>query len=529
MLNKITKITFYIILFCLLMVITIFNPIFYLVIYIYNFNESVNKRKYLVLSFVFGLIAWIPYIFIAASLVPILMILSIIVPVIVIMKFKKLHFNYIFKNRIFESNQSTRLYNELSDINISENIQTTVKNKTSQMSSEKQSKFYNIFKIVLFTVFWPFFFIYYIIKSQKLSIKQKSIFISFISCFLIFIALITISNPKSNSSQSFISGSVNNENKPIDTNRINLENEEKRSKEIELVKLKESAQTINQTFDFNESNKGEPLQKLEDVKIANLNISGFGLSTKDKKLFDVISVIDGDTIKISELGTVRLIGIDAPETKDPRKTVQCYGQEAFNYLKDKLLSKKVYLEFEQNNRIDKYNRTLAFVYLENGYFVNKEIIKDGYAFAYLNYQNTKLEEFKNLQKTASDNKLGLWAENTCNGEYKDIALIPETPKVIVVNPVVSNQNQTTTPKPLVQTPIKPNPTATATTNPVTNSNCEPSYPDLCIPIGLPDLDCPDIKSRNFRVIGSDPHRFDGKPKDGFGCEKTKDYNGKTNY
>lgn len=49
------------------------------------------------------------------------------------------------------------------------------------------------------------------------------------------------------------------------------------------------------------------------------------------------------------------------------------------------------------------------------------------------------------------------------------------------------------------------------------ANCEPSYPDICIPIGSPDLDCPDMSVRRFRVIGSDPHRFDGDG-DGIGCE-----------
>ena len=51
-----------------------------------------------------------------------------------------------------------------------------------------------------------------------------------------------------------------------------------------------------------------------------------------------------------------------------------------------------------------------------------------------------------------------------------------------------------------------------------NNNCHPSYPDVCIPYPPPDLDCKDIPYRNFRVIGPDPHRFDGD-KDGIGCEK----------
>ncbi|MDA1346632.1 MAG: thermonuclease family protein [Crenarchaeota archaeon] len=49
------------------------------------------------------------------------------------------------------------------------------------------------------------------------------------------------------------------------------------------------------------------------------------------------------------------------------------------------------------------------------------------------------------------------------------------------------------------------------------SNCNPSYPDFCIPTSLPDLDCGDISQKRFTVLPPDPHRFDGD-KDGIGCE-----------
>ena len=49
-------------------------------------------------------------------------------------------------------------------------------------------------------------------------------------------------------------------------------------------------------------------------------------------------------------------------------------------------------------------------------------------------------------------------------------------------------------------------------------NCDPSYPTLCIPVGIGDLDCPDITARRFPVTGEDPHRFDGDG-NGIGCER----------
>lgn len=49
-------------------------------------------------------------------------------------------------------------------------------------------------------------------------------------------------------------------------------------------------------------------------------------------------------------------------------------------------------------------------------------------------------------------------------------------------------------------------------------DCDPSYPTVCIPSPPPDLDCADVKARRFRVVGVDPHHFDGDG-DGLGCER----------
>lgn len=49
-------------------------------------------------------------------------------------------------------------------------------------------------------------------------------------------------------------------------------------------------------------------------------------------------------------------------------------------------------------------------------------------------------------------------------------------------------------------------------------NCHPAYPDVCIPPAPPDLSCPDIPYRNFRVLLPDPHNFDND-RNGIGCEK----------
>jgi len=144
-------------------------------------------------------------------------------------------------------------------------------------------------------------------------------------------------------------------------------------------------------------------------------------ASKSSELVKVTKIVDGDTIKVeinNQIETVRLIGIDTPETKDPRKTVQCFGKEASEKTKELLENKMVRLEADstQTDR-DKYSRLLRYIYLTDGTFINKKLIEEGFAFEYT-YQIPYLyqEEFKAAQKLAETNNLGLWNENSCGGK-----------------------------------------------------------------------------------------------------------------
>lgn len=140
--------------------------------------------------------------------------------------------------------------------------------------------------------------------------------------------------------------------------------------------------------------------------------------TSTINLIEVTKVIDGDTImvKIDEKEeAVRLIGVDTPETKDPRKPVQCFGEEAAKKTKELVEGKKVKLENDpsQNDR-DKYNRLLRYVYLEDGTLVNKKLIEEGFGFEYTYQIPYKFQaEFKMVQKQAESKKVGMWAEGAC--------------------------------------------------------------------------------------------------------------------
>ncbi|MCX6734318.1 MAG: thermonuclease family protein [Candidatus Peregrinibacteria bacterium] len=140
------------------------------------------------------------------------------------------------------------------------------------------------------------------------------------------------------------------------------------------------------------------------------------------ELHKVISVTDGDTIKVDINGkteTLRLIGIDTPETLDPRKPVQCFGKEASKKAKEILTDKSVRLEADntQGER-DKYNRLLRYVFLEDGTFYNKYMIEEGYAHEYT-YQSNPYKyqtDFKAAEKNAREKLKGLWSSDTCNGD-----------------------------------------------------------------------------------------------------------------
>ena len=133
-------------------------------------------------------------------------------------------------------------------------------------------------------------------------------------------------------------------------------------------------------------------------------------------LWHVTRDIDGDTIDV-QMGTqkerVRFLGVDTPETHDPRKPVQCYGLVAATHTKQLLEGKNVRLEPDpEDSDRDKYGRLLRYVYLPDGTLINAELIKDGYGFAYTVFPITKLNDFRALETDAHTHNRGLWAD--CN-------------------------------------------------------------------------------------------------------------------
>lgn len=168
-------------------------------------------------------------------------------------------------------------------------------------------------------------------------------------------------------------------------------------------------------------NKNEVVSVDTSIDKANEVPASTQQKSDQSPLYSVVSVVDGDTVKLSIDGTtqtIRLIGLDTPETVDPRKPVQCFGKEASNKAKELLTGRSVRLEVDASQgSLDKYGRTLGYIYRDDGLFYNKYMIEQGFAHEYTyNIPYKYQSEFQAAEKSARENQKGLWSPNTCNGD-----------------------------------------------------------------------------------------------------------------
>jgi micrococcal nuclease len=188
----------------------------------------------------------------------------------------------------------------------------------------------------------------------------------------------------------------------------------------------------------------------------------------------VFRVVDGDTVEVRYRGrdlTVRLIGVDTPETVAPGQPVECGGPAASRFTEQQLDGEPVRLEFDVQ-RIDPYGRTLAYVWL-GGRLFNRTLVARGFAQVATYPPDVKyIDVFLAAQRRARNRDRGLWG--SCAGTRS------------LIGPASGS------------------------------SRCDPSYPTVCIPSPPPDLDCADVRFTTFKVLPPDPQHFDGDH-DGVGC------------
>jgi micrococcal nuclease len=179
----------------------------------------------------------------------------------------------------------------------------------------------------------------------------------------------------------------------------------------------------------------------------------------------VTKVVDGDTLDVNSV-RVRLALVDTPERG------QNGYQPAKDFVKKLCLGGNAEVDIDDGQRGgDRYGREIGIVYCK-GVNVNIELLKKGYAITYTDYCD--VSEF------ANDGWAGCNTTNTNQSGSKTI------------NAITAKKQ----------------------------GNCDSSYPDVCIPSPPPDLDCSDVSEKDFKVNGSDPHRFDIN-NDGIGCESVE--------
>jgi len=135
--------------------------------------------------------------------------------------------------------------------------------------------------------------------------------------------------------------------------------------------------------------------------------------------------VDGDTLVVvmdspddakdgGKEEKVRLIGINTPESVDPRKPVECFGKDASKIMDGLATGHNVTLRGDSldDNR-DRYGRLLRYVYLEDGTFVNAWMVEHGDAFAYVSFPFSFKKQFVTFEKDARAQKLGLWDSAVC--------------------------------------------------------------------------------------------------------------------
>jgi micrococcal nuclease len=141
-----------------------------------------------------------------------------------------------------------------------------------------------------------------------------------------------------------------------------------------------------------------------------------------KGFFAVARVVDGDTVVLvdehGEQARARLIGVDAPESVHPSKPVACFGVEAAKALRLLAEGKLVTVGIDASQGdVDRYGRTLAYLFLEDGTFINEWLIAFGYAYEYTYNKATPYEHqaaFVRAEEAARSTEQGLWAEGACS-------------------------------------------------------------------------------------------------------------------
>lgn len=149
--------------------------------------------------------------------------------------------------------------------------------------------------------------------------------------------------------------------------------------------------------------------KLNTLILLAVILSTYSILFAGHKLYKVVWINDGDTILLERDIRVRYIGIDTPEVAHDGKKAEPFSGKARKFNQKLLKYKKIRLEFDEQRK-DRYDRLLAYVFLKNGTFVNEKIIEHG--LGYVLYKEPNRKYYRRLlkaQNSAIEKRVGIWS------------------------------------------------------------------------------------------------------------------------
>lgn len=231
----------------------------------------------------------------------------------------------------------------------------------------------------------------------------------------------------------------------------------------------------------------------------------------------VTSVIDGDTIKVDGQ-SIRFAMASAPELNEPG------GIESREFIETICSVGSIATVDEDDGQTQgSYGRIIGAVYC-NGFNLNQDLLDVGHGYLISSFCDKS--EFATeywAQKHGCDSKSEVTTkvtEKKCDSSYPDVCIAPYPPdldcgEIPFTDFRVLRPDQHGFDGDYDGIGCESYQPPTQSTH--TRSDCDPSYPDFCIPSSPPDLNCGDIPQKRFTVLQPDPHGFDGD-RDGIGCE-----------
>lgn len=156
------------------------------------------------------------------------------------------------------------------------------------------------------------------------------------------------------------------------------------------------------------------IEEVVEEQLAESENNPIDTSETTAVAYPVLSVIDGDTLVVDSNGekqTVRVIGIDTPETEYSPAGAECYGEESTDRARALLQGTYVTLKTDPSqSKIDDYDRLLAYVEMEDGNDSGMVMIDEGYAKEYTYKSTTYANQllYKAVERKARDSNLGVW-------------------------------------------------------------------------------------------------------------------------